>query len=100
MGAGNNTGMGSKALEREKAAFYRELPRLLKTRGNRGRWALVHGDEVAGIYPNFDACLEAGYERFGLSPFLIMEVAEKQKVISMTTFRLTPESMRLLQEGP
>lgn len=67
------------ALEREMETFRRELPTLLQGEGNRGRFALVHGETVAGLYPTFDAALADGYDKFGLSPFLVKEVTEHEE---------------------
>ncbi len=59
--------------------FRRELPHLLAEPGNRGMFALVHGDEVAGLYPTFEAGLSAGYDKFGLDTFLVKEVTEHEE---------------------
>jgi hypothetical protein len=67
------------ALERELETFGRELPRLLADPANRGKFALVHGETVEGIYPSVDAALDAGYDRFGLEPFLVKEVTEHEE---------------------
>lgn len=67
------------ALEIELATFHRELAGLLADPSNRGTFALVHGDSVSGVFPNFDAALAAGYEQFGLSPFLVKEVTEHEE---------------------
>jgi hypothetical protein len=71
-------------LERELAAFQRDLPGLLADPANVGKFALVHGDEVAGVYPTFDEALAAGYDRFGLDPFLVKEVLEHERPIHFT----------------
>jgi hypothetical protein len=34
---------------RSMQAFWRDLPELLRTRRNRGRWAAYHGDERVGV---------------------------------------------------
>lgn len=65
-------------LDRELETFRRELPNLLADPANRGQFALVGGTAVAGVYPTFDAALAAGYERFGLDPFLVKEVTEHE----------------------
>jgi hypothetical protein len=62
------------ALEQELETFRRELPGLLADPANVGRFALVHGDAVAGLYATFDEALAAGYEKFELKPFLVKEV--------------------------
>lgn len=67
------------ALEQELNAFRRELPALLSDPARRGTFVLVHGDAVAGCYPTFDDALAAGYDRFGLSPFLVKEVTDREE---------------------
>ena len=67
------------ALEKELETFRHELPGLLNDPANRGKFALVHGESVSGLYPTFDAALTAGYERFGLSPFLVKEVTDHEE---------------------
>ena len=69
----------SKALDQEMATFRRELSRLLNDSVKRGSFALVHGDEIAGIYPTFDAGLSAGYDRFGLDTFMVKEVTDHEE---------------------
>lgn len=64
------------ALERELAVFRRELPGLLGDPVNHGLFVLVGDDAVAGLYPTFEAALSAGYDRFGLGPFLVKPVVE------------------------
>lgn len=39
------------ALEKELETFRRELPGLLHNPANRGTFALVRGDLIAGLYP-------------------------------------------------
>lgn len=63
------------ALEREMETFTRQLPALLAA--SQGGFALVHGDDVAGVYPTFDAALSVGYEKFKLDPFLVQEVLDR-----------------------
>lgn len=67
------------ALENELDTFRRELPALLRDPANRGAFALVHGPVVVGCFPTFEAALAAGYERFGLSPFLVKEVTDREE---------------------
>lgn len=63
-------------LERELETFRRELPALLREPANRGRFAVIRADQVLGVFASFDAALEAGYDRYGLDPFLVQEVAD------------------------
>lgn len=69
----------SNALDQEMATFRRELPGLLTEPGNRGLFALVHGDQIAGVYQTFAAGLSAGYEQFGLDIFMVKEVTDHEE---------------------
>lgn len=59
------------ALERELQTYERELPNL---RAHEGRYALIHGDNVVGIFDTFTDALTAGYDRFGLEPFMAQPI--------------------------
>lgn len=76
--AGDNEGMAV-ALETELATFRRELPALLADPARCGPFVLIHGESVADCFPTFDEALAAGYERFGLAPFLVKEVTEHEE---------------------
>jgi hypothetical protein len=67
------------SLERELETFNRELARLLQEEGSRGKYALVHGDQVDSLWDSVDQALEAGYDRFGLEPFLVKQVTEHEQ---------------------
>ena len=68
------------ALELELQTFSaRELPGLLQTPSNRGKHALVHGDKVDSLWPSVEKALAAGYQRFGLEPFLVREVTDNEE---------------------
>jgi hypothetical protein len=60
-------------LQQEYSVYLRELPRLL-AEGHAGRYVLIKGDELVGLYDTTTAVLEAGYERFGLDPFCVQKV--------------------------
>lgn len=68
------------ALERELETFRRELPRLL-AEGGQGAFALIAGDSVDSTWPSREEALQAGYDRFGLGPFLVKEVTEHERPI-------------------
>jgi hypothetical protein len=50
----------------------------MRIEGNQGRYALVHGDEVDSVWGTADAALSAGYDKFGLEPFLVKEITEHE----------------------
>jgi hypothetical protein len=65
------------ALERELETYRRERQKLLT---QEGKFALVHGDEVAGVWDTYDDALQAGYTRYGLEPFLVKKVEAAERV--------------------
>src|SRR5262245_34567567 len=64
-------------LTRENAAFERERPRLV--REHLGQLALIHGDEVVGVYRTYDEAMTDGYERFGLARLICRPITEKDE---------------------
>jgi hypothetical protein len=66
---------------KELEAFRRLLPELLSDGANQGKFALFHSDLCEGIFESFDEALEAGYDRFGLEPFLVKEVVASEKPV-------------------
>jgi hypothetical protein len=59
--------------------FQRERSRLL-AEGHKGSFAVVRGEEVIGVYPDEDAGLRAGYERFGVGVgFIVMPIVPEEE---------------------
>jgi hypothetical protein len=65
-------------LEREIETYRRKLPELL---AHKGKYVVIHGDELAGTFDGFEDALRLGYERFGNEPFLVREIRETEKVL-------------------
>jgi hypothetical protein len=65
------------ALERELATYQRELPMLL---AQEGRFAVIAGDEVLGMYDTYHDALQAGYEKRGFEPFLVKRISAVEEV--------------------
>jgi hypothetical protein len=59
------------ALEKELATYRRALPGLLES---EGKFALVQGNQVVGAWESYEDALRVGFERYGLSPFLIKKI--------------------------
>jgi hypothetical protein len=59
------------ALEQELAAYKSRLPEL---HDQQGQFALIQGNVLAGVYGTYDDALRAGYEAFGLQPFLVKQI--------------------------
>ena len=64
----------------EEMGTYRDhLPELLQRQ--EGRYVLVKGTDVAGIFGDRSAALREGYRRFGIVPFLVRQVAASEPVV-------------------
>ncbi len=59
-------------LKAELATYEREKAHLVA--GNEGKFVLVHGDAIAGIWDTYEDALRAGYAQFGLKPFLVRQI--------------------------
>lgn len=66
-------------LDREWETFQAKLPALLEKEA--GRYVLIHGDEIAGVWDTNQEALEEGYRRFLLEPFLVQHIVADEKPI-------------------
>ena len=60
-------------IEREEAAFACERDRLV--RDHCGKLALIHDDEVVGVFDNVDDAIHEAVSRFGLTKVVIKEIS-------------------------
>jgi hypothetical protein len=75
------------ALEKELETYHRELAKLLV---HEGKYVLIHGESVAGLFDTQEEAVEAGDDRFGLDPFLVHQIREKEPV-RFVPFNITPQ---------
>ena len=59
------------ALEKELQTYQQKRQELL---ANEGKFVLIHGDEVAGIWDTYEDALKLDYEKYGLKPFLVKRI--------------------------
>lgn len=70
--------MTADPLERETATFNAKLPELV---GNSlGKFVLIKGDAIVGVYDTYADALKIGYERFKLEPFMVKQVAPAERI--------------------
>jgi hypothetical protein len=69
------------ALDEELKTYQRELPRLL---GREGKFALIRGNDLIGVYESYEDALQVGYDRFGLAPFLVKQIQAVEQVLTLT----------------
>lgn len=71
------------ALEKELETYRQKLPDL---REKEGKFALVHGDEVADVFATFEDAIKEGYRKYGLEPFLVKKIEVEEKVQFISRF--------------
>jgi len=60
------------ALEKELATYKSKLPELKEN--NEGKFVLIHGEEVVGVYDSYEDAMKIGYDRFKLETFLVKKI--------------------------
>ena len=62
-----------------------------------GEWALVHGDELIGTYPSFDAAAQDAVSKFGRGPYVIRQVGATSITLpaSVAYFQYGSDKMRV-----
>jgi len=73
-------------LEKEEKAFEQNLPELLKT--DLGKFVLVKGDKIIGVYSVIADALSSGYEKYKEQPFFIRQVSLTQQPLDFTNHHL------------
>jgi hypothetical protein len=69
------------ALEKELAVYKDKLPEL---KAQEGKFVLIHGDEVVDVYGTYEDAVKAGYDQFGLTPFLVKQIHAIEQVQFVT----------------
>jgi hypothetical protein len=67
------------ALAEERASYRDRLPELV--RKHEGRFVLIKGQNVIGVFSDRSTALQEGYSRFGVVPFLVRQVAASEPVV-------------------
>jgi hypothetical protein len=68
------------ALHRESVTLRREMPRLL-AEGNEGKFALIKGDEIIGVFEDRREAVRIGREKYLMQPFMVQPILEWETVI-------------------
>ncbi len=70
----------------EWATYKRERPRLL-AEGHEGRYVLIKGEEIIGIWDTRREAMSVGTQRFGLVPMLAHQIARWERTIRTGSYR-------------
>jgi hypothetical protein len=65
------------ALDRELETYLGKLASLLS---EEGKFAVISGDSVLGVFDDYESGLKAGYEKCGLRPFLVKKIETSETV--------------------
>jgi hypothetical protein len=65
-------------LTTELETYNRERTRLAAE--SEGKYVLIHGSEVAGVWDTYEDALKAGYQQFKLEPFLVKQIQSVDQV--------------------
>lgn len=71
------------ALETEIETYEKQLPSL---KDQAGKFVLIHGTDVTGVYSSYEDALKEGYVQFKLEPFLVRQIQIIEKVQVITRY--------------
>lgn len=74
-------------LEQEWKTFEAHLPEL---KAHEGKYALIKGGTLFGVFETFDQAMDAGYARFGLQIFMAQKIRIKPAPLPFTRDLLRP----------
>ena len=80
-------GKADSPLRTEWDCYRREVARLL-AEGHEGRFVLIKGELIVGLFGTEVEALEQGYQRFHGEAFLVHKVQEREPVLLSPTVRL------------
>ncbi len=78
-------GRPGEALTVEWDFYRREAGRLL-AEGHEGRWVLIKGEEIIGIFDTCDAARDEAYRRFLIprQPYLMHQIQTRERVLRVS----------------
>jgi hypothetical protein len=69
--------MGSLALQTEVETYKGKFSELA---GQEGKYALIHGSDLLGVFDTYNDALRAGYEKVGLEKFLVKQISAIESI--------------------
>jgi hypothetical protein len=64
-------------LQKEVETYNAKLPELV---GSIGKFVLIKGEVIEGVFDTYADALKIGYERFKLEPFLVKQIAPAEQI--------------------
>ena len=65
-------------LEKEYETYQKKRQELLK---DAGKFVVIHGDEIAGVWDTWEKALDAGYAKYGLTQFMVQKIEAVDTVL-------------------
>ena len=65
------------ALEKEIETYKKNLPRW---KDSEGKFVLIHGEEIGGIFTSYEDAIKEGYEKYKLEHFLVKQISAFEKI--------------------
>lgn len=85
--------MAEQVLEKELVLYQKLLPTLMS---DEGKYALIFGESLVGVYDSYQTALTQGYEVAKLKPFLVKKISGAETVAyfsrDINSACLTPRS--------
>lgn len=67
------------ALAAELKTYQAKLPTLL---GQAGKYVLIHGEDVEGVFDTYSEAMSAGYTKLGVDkPFFVRKISPVEQVL-------------------
>ena len=73
----NPIGKPEMPLEKELSTYDANLIDLL---ANAGKYVLISGEKIAGVFETYEEALQAGYEKYDLEPFLVKQINRAEPI--------------------
>jgi hypothetical protein len=67
--------------EKETETYRRLLPKLLN---DEGKFVVIYGEELAGIWDTWEDALGEGYARYHQAHFMVKQICEVEPVYTIT----------------
>ncbi|MGH9785750.1 MAG: hypothetical protein ACRD88_16380 [Terriglobia bacterium] len=71
------------ALEKEVEVYKSKLAQLKE---HEGKFVLIHGEDVVDVFSTYEDALKQGYQKFGLTPFLVKQIQTIEQVQFISRF--------------
>jgi hypothetical protein len=73
-------------ITQEWDVYRREVGRLI-AEGHEGKWVLIKGEEIIGLFDNRAQAMDMGYDRFLGQPFLVKQILTREPVSRVSCHR-------------